>query len=92
MTIITDQIGRPQAPKRWKIFQNLTVFVPELEYILALKLFSARRRDDRDIKALAEILGVATKEQAWTNLNRYVHASLQTKRMELITRYYRALF
>ena len=82
VTIITDQVGRPQAPKRWKTFENLTVFIPELDYVLDLKLFSARRQDDRDIKALAPLLGVETSEQAWACLNRYVHPSLQARRME----------
>ncbi|MDQ2904188.1 MAG: hypothetical protein ABI456_07690 [Ktedonobacteraceae bacterium] len=86
VTIIIDQVGRPQAPRRWKTFGNLTVFIPELEYVMALKLFSARRQDDRDIKALAQRLGVETSDQAWTYLNRYVHTTLQARRMKDITK------
>lgn len=86
VTIITDQVGRPQAPKRWKTFGNLTVFIPELEYVMALKLFSARKQDDRDIKALAQRLGVETSDQAWACLNRYVHTALQARRMQDITK------
>jgi hypothetical protein len=29
---VVDQIGKPRAPKHWKDFLNLTVYVPELEY------------------------------------------------------------
>ena len=38
VTIVVDQIGKPKAPKHWKTYENLTVYVPELEYMLALKL------------------------------------------------------
>jgi hypothetical protein len=55
VTIVVDQIGKPQAPKYWKTFDNLTVYVPEFEYILALKLFSGRPQDDRDILAIAQL-------------------------------------
>jgi len=47
VTIIVDQIGKPKTPRLWKTFSNLAVYVPELEYILALKLFSGRPQDDR---------------------------------------------
>lgn len=62
VTLIVDQIGRPRAPKRWKTFTNLDVYIPELEYMLALKLFSGRQRDDQDIQALAQRLQVHRKE------------------------------
>lgn len=42
VTIVVDQVGQPKAPTHWKTFANLTVYIPELEYILALKLFSGR--------------------------------------------------
>jgi len=42
VTLIVDQIGRPKTPTQWKTFAHLTTFVPELEYMLALKLFSGR--------------------------------------------------
>ncbi len=56
VAIVVDQIGKPKAPRYWKTFANLTVYVPEFEYILALKLFSGRPQDDQDIKALARSL------------------------------------
>jgi hypothetical protein len=42
VTIVVDQIGKPQAPKYWKTFDALTIYIPEFEYILAIKLFSGR--------------------------------------------------
>ncbi len=74
VTIVVDQVGRPKAPRLWKTFANLTVYIPELEYILALKLFSGRQRDDPDILALAQQLQVSTKEEAWVIVNSYIPA------------------
>lgn len=69
VTIIVDQIGKPKAPRHWKTFSNLAVYIPELEYILALKLFSGRPQDDRDIQALSQRLHISTKAQAWAIVN-----------------------
>jgi hypothetical protein len=48
------------------------VYIPELEYILALKLFSGRPQDDRDIQALSQRLHVHTQAQAWSIVNAYI--------------------
>ena len=72
VTIVVDQIGKPKTPRHWKTFSNLAVYIPELEYILALKLFSGRPQDDRDIQALAQRLHIHTKAQAWTVVNMYI--------------------
>ena len=72
VTIVVDQIGKPKAPKHWKTYANLTVYVPELEYMLALKLFSGRPQDDRDIQAIAQRLNIHTKAQAWSTVNGYI--------------------
>jgi hypothetical protein len=81
VTIIIDQVGRPKAPKQWKIFSNSTVFVPELEYILALKLFSGRQQDTIDIRALARQLQIETKEDAWSIVNSYIPTMQLTMRL-----------
>ena len=72
VTIVVDQVGKPRAPQRWRTFANLAVYVPELEYILALKLFSGRPQDDRDIQAIAHRLNMRTKTQAWSIVNGYI--------------------
>jgi hypothetical protein len=72
VTIVIDQIGKPKSPRHWKTFSNLTVYIPELEYILALKLFSGRPQDDRDIQALSQRLHIHTKAQAWSVVNVYI--------------------
>lgn len=82
VTIIVDQIGKPKKPKHWKTFANLAVYVPELEYILALKLFSGRPQDDRDIQALSQRLHIDTRTQAWSIVNIYVSNMQLDKRRE----------
>ena len=72
VTLVIDQIGKPKKPKHWKTFSNLDVYIPEFEYILALKLFSGRRQDYRDIRALARLLNIHTKEQAWSIVDLYI--------------------
>ncbi len=72
VTLIIDQIGKPRTPKRWKTFANLTVYIPEFEYILALKLFSGRPQDDSDILALAQRLHILTRGEAWAIVNLYI--------------------
>ncbi|EFH79656.1 hypothetical protein [Ktedonobacter racemifer] len=73
VTTITDQVGTPRNARLWKRFGGLYIYVPEPAYMLALKLFSARPRDDRDIQALAEKLHVSTQAQAWTVLQRHIN-------------------
>jgi hypothetical protein len=70
--MVVEQIGKPKAPRHWKTFATLTVYVPELEYMLALKLFSGRPQDDRDIQAIAQRLNMRTKAQAWSIVNGYI--------------------
>lgn len=72
VTIVIDQVGKPKALKLWKNFSSLAVYIPEFEYILALKLFSGRRRDTSDILALARRLQIDTREDAWTIVKSYI--------------------
>lgn len=72
VTIVVDQVGRPKAAKLWKSFASLDVYIPEFEYIFALKCFSGRRTDDRDIQALAQRLHIQTQAEAWSIVNAYI--------------------
>jgi hypothetical protein len=85
VTIVVDQIGKPKKPKHWKTFSNLAVYIPELEYILALKLFSGRTQDDPDIQALAQRLNIHTKAQAWSIVNFYIPSTQISMRCEKTT-------
>jgi hypothetical protein len=85
VTIVVDQIGKPKTTKLWKTFSNLAVYVPELEYILALKLFSGRPQDDRDIQALSQRLRVHTQAHAWSIVHAYIPDAQRALRSEQTT-------
>ena len=55
----------------WRPYANLHIYVPEAEYILALKLLSGRKKDAEDIAALCEQLGVHTRDHAQMLVDRY---------------------
>ena len=85
VTMIVDQIGKPKTPRVWKTFSNLVVYIPEFEYILALKLFSGRPQDDRDIQALSQRLSVQTQAHAWSVVNAYIPGAQRALRTEYTT-------
>jgi hypothetical protein len=72
VTLIVDQVGGPKTPTYWKSFASLDIYIPEFEYIFALKCFSGRVQDDLDIQALAKRLRIRTKAQAWLIVNAYI--------------------
>jgi hypothetical protein len=85
VTIIVDQVGRPKFPRYWKSFAAIDVYIPEFEYIFALKCFSGRTQDDDDIQALAQRLRVQTKRQAWSIVNTYVPSTVLISRIGYAT-------
>jgi len=46
-------------------------------FILALKLFADREKDEGDIKALMQDLGVTTRQEAQEGLDRYIERRFQ---------------
>jgi hypothetical protein len=85
VSIITDQVGRPRQLKPWLQLSNLTAYVPDLYYMMALKVFSGRSQDYRDIQALARELKVSTQQQCWEIMNSYIpqHLQDQTARIRM---------
>lgn len=63
--------------KPWLQLSNLTAYVPDLYYMMALKIFSGRTRDDRDIQALARALKISTRQQCWEIVESYIPQHLQ---------------
>lgn len=55
----------------WRNYSCLQIYVPDSEYILALKLLAGREKDEDDILVLCEKLQVRTREQAQAILDRY---------------------
>ncbi len=61
----------------WRPYPNLHIYVPEAEYIFALKLLSGRPKDAEDIAALCQRLDVRTRAQAQALVDRYADRGWQ---------------
>ncbi len=56
----------------WRTYAVLEVYVPEAEYILALKLVAGRPKDWKDIRALCQQTHIQTRNQAQLLVDRYI--------------------
>ena len=56
----------------WRHYGMLEVYIPEAEYMLALKLLAGRPKDRNDIQALCQRLNVRTRPQAQQLVDRYI--------------------
>jgi hypothetical protein len=56
----------------WRHYGMLEVYIPEAEYILALKLPAGRPKDRNDTQALCQRLKVRTRRQAQQVVDRYI--------------------
>src|SRR5437660_366701 len=61
----------PNTMELWATYGMLEIYKPPADFILALKLFADREKDEEDIKALMQDLGVITCPQAQEVLDRY---------------------
>jgi hypothetical protein len=68
------EIGKTPTPQLWATFGNgaLEVYVPPLDFILALKVFADRPKDAGDIEALIHTLRITTRQQLQAIVNRYI--------------------
>ncbi len=79
MTWMNDVIGdflrnatRVPQGMLWRTYALLEVYVPEAEYILALKLLAGRPKDRGDIQLLCRQLHIGTRAQAQQVVDRYI--------------------
>ena len=79
MTWMNDLLGdflrnttRVPQGTLWRTYALLEVYVPEAEYILALKLLAGRPKDRGDIQLLCRQLHVGTRIQAQQLVDRYI--------------------
>ena len=79
MTWMNDMIGdflrdstRVPQGTLWRTYTLLEVYVPEAEYILALKLLAGRPKDRGDIQLLCQQLHIVTRVQAQQMVDRYI--------------------
>src|SRR5215472_3084320 len=68
---LRDRTRVPQGTL-WRTYAVLEVYVPEAEYILALKLLAGRPKDLGDIQLLCRQLQVGTRIQAQQMVDRYI--------------------
>jgi len=50
---------------------EMDIYLPQADCMLALKLLSGRPRDEEDIAALCQQLNISTREQAQALVDRY---------------------
>jgi hypothetical protein len=65
-------LGPDPELRLWEKFDQLHVYIPNLDYILAMKLFAGREKDDPDIDALVQALSITTRQQLQTIVDRYI--------------------
>lgn len=56
----------------WRTYGLLQVYIPEVDYILALKLLAGRQKDKEDIQLLCEQLHINTRIHAQQVVDRYI--------------------
>jgi len=71
------ELGPDPVFQLWATFKKLQVYLPPLNYILALKLFAGRQKDMDDIQALCQQLDITTRAQAQAILDAYVYPRWQ---------------
>ena len=66
----------------WKQYPGLEVYLPSLDYLLAMKLVAGRPSDIADAKALVRYLGLSDSQQVLDILQRYIPPRYLTARVQ----------
>jgi hypothetical protein len=76
---ILGEIGPAPTPQLWRTTGNgaLEIYIPPLDFILALKTFADRPKDLNDIAALLSTLNITSRTQLQAILNRYIYLRYQ---------------
>jgi hypothetical protein len=76
---ILGEIGPAPTPQLWRTTGNgtLEIYIPPLDFILALKTFADRPKDLNDIAALLSTLNITSRAQLQSILNRYIYLRYQ---------------
>ena len=67
----------PDTMELWTTYGMLEIYKPPADFILALKLFADRDKDEDDITALLSDLQITTREQAQAILDCYIERKFQ---------------
>jgi hypothetical protein len=68
----------------WKHYPGLDIYLPGLDYILAMKIVAGRLRDLNDARALIQHLKLNAPQEVLDILKRYVPAQYLTVRVQYI--------
>lgn len=68
----------------WKSFPGLDIYLPSLEYLLAMKIVAGRAQDIADARALIQHLGIVQSQDVLDILRRYIPSAYLTVRVQYI--------
>ncbi|MGH2478657.1 MAG: DUF6036 family nucleotidyltransferase [Ktedonobacteraceae bacterium] len=68
----------------WKRFPGLDVYLPALEYLLAMKIVAGRLQDIADARALIQHLGITQPQDVLNILQLYIPSTYLTVRVQYI--------
>jgi len=68
----------------WKSFPGLDVYMPSLDYLLAMKIVAGRQRDIADARALIHYLGITQPQDVLDILMQYTPPTYLTARVQYV--------
>ena len=68
----------------WKSYPGLDIYLPSLDYLLAMKIIAGRPQDIVDAEAVIKHLGLSDAQEVVDILQRYVPAQYLTARVQYI--------
>jgi len=66
----------------WRDYPGLEVYLPSLDYLLAMKVAAGRDRDIEDARALVQRLGLSEPQEVITILRKYLPSQYLTVRIQ----------
>src|SRR5579885_3330944 len=68
----------------WKSYPGLEVYLPSLDYLLAMKIIAGRPQDIVDARALVQHIGLSDPQEVMDILQRYIPSQYLTARVQYI--------
>ncbi len=68
----------------WRDYPGLEIYLPSLDYLLAMKIVAGRRQDMRDARALIQHLGLSQSQEVIDILQKYIPQQYLTAKVQYI--------
>ena len=68
----------------WRRFGGLDIYMPSLDYILAMKIVAGRNQDIEDARAIVEHIGLQSPQDVSQMLQKYIPSQYLTANMQYI--------